>query len=167
MKKRKSLTGIRRFSSFSFPMDFEVAACRPCYPSILLAMTDSRFDTSSWATEDVDDKAPGPSRRRAASDAGSASSSQSSSSQTDEEEDDLEEGNDLPTVKPLTADELEDLQRKQKKRGIIYISRIPPGMTPPKVRHLLSGFGEVERIYLQDGKKKEREARGEISRKCE
>lgn len=135
-------------------------------------MTDSRFDTSSWATEDVDDKAPGPSRKRAASDVASTSS-QSASSQTDEEdldeedEDDLEEGNDLPTVKPLTADELEDLQRKQKKRGIIYISRIPPGMTPPKVRHLLSGFGEVERIYLQDGKKKEREARGEISRKCE
>ncbi|PWN31056.1 hypothetical protein BDZ90DRAFT_205408, partial [Jaminaea rosea] len=47
--------------------------------------------------------------------------------------------------------------RKQRKRGIIYISRIPPGMTPPKVRHLLSGFGEVERIFLQDGVGKQRE----------
>jgi ESF2/ABP1 family protein len=61
-------------------------------------------------------------------------------------------------VTPLTPHELEAFQRKQKKRGIVYISRIPPGMTPPKVRHLLSGYGEVERIYLQDGRKKEREA---------
>ncbi|GAA5977725.1 hypothetical protein JCM11641_001389 [Rhodosporidiobolus odoratus] len=32
--------------------------------------------------------------------------------------------------------------------GLIYLSRIPPGMGPGKVKHLLSQFGEVGRIYL-------------------
>ena len=33
--------------------------------------------------------------------------------------------------------------------GIIYLSRIPPFMKPHKVRHLLSRYGGVGRIYLQ------------------
>jgi ESF2/ABP1 family protein len=33
--------------------------------------------------------------------------------------------------------------------GIIYISRLPPGMTPPKVRHLMSRWGEVGKVYAQ------------------
>ncbi|KAK4052565.1 RNA-binding ATPase activator esf2 [Microbotryomycetes sp. JL221] len=32
--------------------------------------------------------------------------------------------------------------------GLVYLSRIPPGMGPPKVKHLLSAYGEVGRIYL-------------------
>ncbi|BGP15325.1 hypothetical protein JCM10213_005174 [Rhodosporidiobolus nylandii] len=32
--------------------------------------------------------------------------------------------------------------------GLVYLSRIPPGMGPGKVKHLLSAFGEVGRIYL-------------------
>ena len=34
------------------------------------------------------------------------------------------------------------------KKGVIYISRIPPNMRPQKVRHLLSEYGEVGRVYL-------------------
>lgn len=49
----------------------------------------------------------------------------------------------------LTPEELESFKKKQQKRGIIYVSRIPPGMTPAKVRHIFSQFGEVERMYLQ------------------
>lgn len=41
--------------------------------------------------------------------------------------------------------------------GIIYISRLPPGMTPQKVKHLLGSHGEVGRIYAQ---RKEREWKG-------
>ncbi|KAH9978096.1 hypothetical protein BGW80DRAFT_1285766 [Lactifluus volemus] len=37
----------------------------------------------------------------------------------------------------------------QEKAGMIYISRIPPGMQPAKVRHLMSQYGEVGRVYLQ------------------
>ena len=33
--------------------------------------------------------------------------------------------------------------------GIVYLSRIPPYMRVNKVRHLLSQFGEVGKIYLQ------------------
>ncbi|GAA5866604.1 hypothetical protein JCM8547_005473 [Rhodosporidiobolus lusitaniae] len=38
--------------------------------------------------------------------------------------------------------------KKAKTPGLIYLSRIPPGMGPGKVKHLLSQFGEVGRIYL-------------------
>lgn len=34
------------------------------------------------------------------------------------------------------------------KRGVCYLSRIPPHLKPLKLRHLLSQFGEVLRIYL-------------------
>lgn len=54
-------------------------------------------------------------------------------------------------IKPLSATELEAFKKKQRKLGIIYISRIPHGMTPAKVRHILSNMGELGRIYLQDG----------------
>lgn len=44
---------------------------------------------------------------------------------------------------------------KSKKRkptpsaGIVYISRLPPGMTPQKVKHLMGRWGEVGKIYAQ------------------
>jgi len=74
----------------------------------------------------------------------------------DEEEDDIVQPADGPVVKPLSREELKKFEENQRKKGIIYISRIPHGMTVAKVRHLLSGFGEVERIFLQDGREKER-----------
>ncbi|KAL1744624.1 hypothetical protein HDZ31DRAFT_38251 [Schizophyllum fasciatum] len=53
------------------------------------------------------------------------------------------------TVKPLTREALAAFQAAQDRAGIIYISRIPPGMRPAKVRHLMSAYGEVGRVYLQ------------------
>lgn len=36
--------------------------------------------------------------------------------------------------------------------GLVYLSRIPPGMGPSKVKHLLGAYGEVGRVYLaRDG----------------
>ncbi|WFD43070.1 RNA-binding ATPase activator esf2 [Malassezia psittaci] len=49
----------------------------------------------------------------------------------------------------ITPESLEAYKQKQQKRGIIYVSRIPPGMTAAKIRHIFSQFGEVGRIYLQ------------------
>lgn len=45
-------------------------------------------------------------------------------------------------------------KKKKKTAGIVYISRLPPGMTPHKVRHLMAKWGEVGRVYAQsrDGK---------------
>ncbi|THH33571.1 hypothetical protein EUX98_g513 [Antrodiella citrinella] len=52
-------------------------------------------------------------------------------------------------VKPLTKEELAAFKNAQERTGVVYISRIPPGMRPTKVRHLMSGYGEVGRVYLQ------------------
>lgn len=53
------------------------------------------------------------------------------------------------TVKPLTPEALAAFKAAQDKAGIVYISRIPPGMQPAKVRHLMGAYGEVGRVYLQ------------------
>lgn len=45
------------------------------------------------------------------------------------------------------------------KRGILYLSRIPPRMTPSKLKTLLSDFGEVTRIYLVEEDKSVRKKR--------
>jgi len=52
-------------------------------------------------------------------------------------------------VQPLTPEALAAFNAAQEKAGIIYISRIPPGMRPTKVRHLMSAYGEIGRVYLQ------------------
>jgi len=52
-------------------------------------------------------------------------------------------------VKPLTAEALAAFTAAKEKTGVIYISRIPPGMRPTKVRHLMSQYGEVGKVYLQ------------------
>ena len=52
-------------------------------------------------------------------------------------------------VKPLTPEALAAFLAAQENAGVIYISRIPPGMQPTKVRHLMSQYGEVGRVYLQ------------------
>lgn len=50
--------------------------------------------------------------------------------------------------KVLQMDNLDNYNSKVDKTGIIYLSRIPPGMGPSKVKHILSSYGEVGRIYL-------------------
>ena len=52
-------------------------------------------------------------------------------------------------LKPLTPEALVAFRAAQDRAGVIYISRIPPGMRPPKVRHLMSNYGAVGRVYLQ------------------
>ncbi|RWR94976.1 Nucleotide-binding, alpha-beta plait [Cinnamomum micranthum f. kanehirae] len=34
------------------------------------------------------------------------------------------------------------------KRGVCYLSRVPPHMNPLKLRQILSQYGEIQRIYL-------------------
>ncbi|KAJ7067850.1 hypothetical protein C8F01DRAFT_1115988 [Mycena amicta] len=52
-------------------------------------------------------------------------------------------------IKPLSREALAAFQAAQNRAGVLYISRIPPGMRPTKVRHLMSMHGEVGRVYLQ------------------
>ena len=82
---------------------------------------------------------------------------------TNDEGDGSDRGEDIPegldpqgylgpsqkVVKPLTPEDLAAYNAAQERAGIIYISRIPPGMRPAKVRHLMSAYGEVGKVYLQ------------------
>ncbi|KAJ9106878.1 hypothetical protein QFC19_003007 [Naganishia cerealis] len=53
----------------------------------------------------------------------------------------------------LTSADAQQPRKKTKKTapspGIVYISRLPPGMTHQKVKHILTGYGEIGRIYAQ------------------
>ncbi|OCF35355.1 pre-rRNA-processing protein ESF2 [Kwoniella heveanensis BCC8398] len=67
----------------------------------------------------------------------------------------------LKATKAITKDDNDDgssekpsVKRKKAKSkkptpGIVYISRLPPGMTPQKVRHLMGRWGEVGKVYAQ------------------
>ncbi|AAW41747.1 hypothetical protein CNBB5250 [Cryptococcus deneoformans B-3501A] len=45
------------------------------------------------------------------------------------------------------------MKTKKKKKaqtpGIVFISRVPPGMTPQKIRHLMGRWGDIGKVYAQ------------------
>lgn len=53
----------------------------------------------------------------------------------------------------------ENFNVKLRKRGVVYVARVPPRMTPTKVKSLLSEFGEVTRVYLVQEDKTVRQRR--------
>lgn len=57
---------------------------------------------------------------------------------------------------PKNGTECEKLltKKKPRKRGIIYLSTIPPHMNVAKIREIFSQYGEVKRIYLQSSASK-------------
>lgn len=67
-------------------------------------------------------------------------------------------------VRKLRLDATADFNKTLSRRGIVYLSRIPPRMGPSKVKSLLSDFGPVSRIYLVEEdkalRKKRRKAGG-------
>ncbi|TYZ64373.1 hypothetical protein PybrP1_009053 [[Pythium] brassicae (nom. inval.)] len=48
----------------------------------------------------------------------------------------------------LSREKLEAFKKRADKRGVVYLSRVPPFMKPEKVKHLLGQFGDINRIYL-------------------
>ncbi len=71
----------------------------------------------------------------------------------------LEEPFPSPMAAPVEEEREEEEEKKKKKKertpGVIYLSRVPPFMKPHKLKHLLSPYGRVGRIYLQpEGKGK-------------
>ncbi|KAF1325491.1 Pre-rrna-processing protein esf2, partial [Globisporangium splendens] len=48
----------------------------------------------------------------------------------------------------LSREKMEQFKKKAEKRGVVYISRVPPFMKPEKVKHLLDQYGDINRIYL-------------------
>jgi ESF2/ABP1 family protein len=61
-------------------------------------------------------------------------------------------------IHKLSMTETENFNKKLKKRGVVYIARVPPRMTPTKIKSLLSDFGEVTRVFLveEDASKRKR-----------
>ncbi|OXC64372.1 pre-rRNA-processing protein ESF2 [Cryptococcus neoformans] len=61
------------------------------------------------------------------------------------------------TLRPaLSSHESESssvMKTKKKKKsptpGIVFISRVPPGMTPQKIRHLMGRWGDIGKVYAQ------------------
>lgn len=51
-------------------------------------------------------------------------------------------------VHKLSMTVTQNFNEKLKKRGVIYVARIPPRMTPTKIKSLLKDFGAVSRVYL-------------------
>jgi ESF2/ABP1 family protein len=115
------------------------------------------------ALDTASDELPeaGPSQVQGEGENGESSEHSGSEEENDEEDgissspDDLPEGMDLEgfagekILKPLTPKALAAFQAAQNRAGVIYISRIPPGMRPTKVRHLMSAYGDIGRVYLQ------------------
>ncbi|EPS38055.1 hypothetical protein H072_8219 [Dactylellina haptotyla CBS 200.50] len=51
-------------------------------------------------------------------------------------------------LKRLTPAQLVASKTSLKKTGVLYLSRIPPYMSPSQIRHLLTPFGAINRIFL-------------------
>lgn len=66
-------------------------------------------------------------------------------------------------VHKLLLEETEDFNAKLRKRGVVYVSRIPPRMGPTKAKALLGEFGVVTRIYLEEEDKAARKRRQRAS----
>ncbi|KHN98096.1 Pre-rRNA-processing protein ESF2 [Metarhizium album ARSEF 1941] len=55
----------------------------------------------------------------------------------------------IPDItKPLTKKNLVASEEAIRKSGVVYMSRIPPGMKPSALRALLSPYGKLNRIFL-------------------
>ena len=54
----------------------------------------------------------------------------------------------MPQAPILSLKKVEKYNEGINNRGVLYMSRIPPFMKPEKVRHLLSAYGTIHRLYL-------------------
>jgi len=57
---------------------------------------------------------------------------------------------------PGDEDDEDDNQKSQGKKGVIYLSYIPPGMDVKKVRDIFERFGQIGRVYLEPTRAKQR-----------
>ncbi|ABN67100.2 predicted protein [Scheffersomyces stipitis CBS 6054] len=52
-------------------------------------------------------------------------------------------------IKKLTSRQLQKEQKRIKRTGVCYLSRIPPYMKPATLRSILSRFGKIDRLFLK------------------
>ena len=68
----------------------------------------------------------------------------------DQEEDEAGPSTSAPkSTSRSTSTKTKSKKRKTLIPGIVYISRLPPGMTPQKVKYLMAQWGDVGKIYAQ------------------
>lgn len=53
-------------------------------------------------------------------------------------------------VHKLSLTTTQDFNEKLRKRGVIYVARVPPRMNPTKIKSLLGDFGTVTRVFLKE-----------------
>lgn len=63
-------------------------------------------------------------------------------------------GSDVESTNSVSGPEKLTNKKKIRKRGIIFLSSIPPYMNVAKIREIFSQYGEVGRIYLQSSASK-------------
>jgi len=60
----------------------------------------------------------------------------------------------------------EDTTKKVKKRGVVFISRLPPGMKPQVLKQIINQYTEVMRLWCNhidnESKKKQRKSGGAL-----
>lgn len=66
-------------------------------------------------------------------------------------------------VRKLSLKKTQDFNAKLRKRGVLYIARIPPRMGPAKIKTLLSEFGPVTRVYLVEEDRAARKRRRKLA----
>lgn len=69
--------------------------------------------------------------------------------------------------KPLISEaDLKRFKKEKDRTGVVFISRIPPAMTPSNLRQHLAPFGEIGRVYLAPDDKKAAAYLKKLSRKA-
>jgi ESF2/ABP1 family protein len=72
-------------------------------------------------------------------------------------------------VHRLSLTATEDFNEELRKRGVVYVARVPPRMNPTKIKALLSDFGIVTRVYLVEEdaarRKRRRKATGNATKR--
>jgi len=79
------------------------------------------------------------------------------------DDDDAKERGKKKKVRKLSLKKTQDFNAKLRRRGVLYIARIPPRMGPAKVKTLLSEFGPVTRVYLVEEDRSARKRRRKLA----
>jgi ESF2/ABP1 family protein len=86
------------------------------------------------------------------------------------EEDESRDKKRRKKVHKLSLTATEDFNEELRKRGVVYVARVPPRMNPTKIKALLSDFGTpVTRVYLVEEdaarRKRRRKATGNATKR--
>jgi hypothetical protein len=82
---------------------------------------------------------------------GAAESAAESSEAEVDDEDAVDAAPKKKPLKPLSKRRVEAYNEALRKRGIVYLSRVPPFMKPAKVQSLLARHGPIARVSLNNG----------------